>query len=139
MTMHENSTVVGVFDDSSRARDAIQALKDAGFAAQDIGILMKDRGDARDIAEETGTHAGEGAATGAIGGGILGGLAGWLVGIGALAIPGVGPFIAAGAFGAALAGAGIGAGIGAIAGALAGMGVPKEEADYYEGEVRSGR
>lgn len=139
MTQHDHSTVVGVFDDNERARDAIEALKDSGFAAQDIGILMKDKGDAKDMAEETGTHAGEGAATGLIGGGILGGLAGWLVGIGALAIPGVGPFIAAGAFGTALAGAGIGAGIGAIAGALVGMGIPKEEAEFYEGEVRSGR
>src|SRR6185312_6053691 len=92
-----------------------------------------------DMAAETGTHAGSGAATGAVTGGILGGLGGWLVGIGALAIPGVGPFIAAGAFATALTGAAIGAGVGAIAGALIGMGVPKEEAEYYEGEVKSGR
>src|SRR5438105_5947634 len=91
------------------------------------------------MAEETGTHAGSGAATGAVAGGLLGGLGGWLVGIGALAIPGVGPFIAAGAFATALGGAAIGAGVGAIAGALVGMGVPKEEAEYYEGEVKSGR
>ncbi len=138
MAQGTRTTVVGVFDENERAKDAIQALKDAGFAAEDIGVLMRDRGEARDLAQETGSRAGEGAATGAIGGGILGGLAGWLVGIGALAIPGVGPFIAAGAFGTALAGAGIGAGVGAIAGALAGMGVPKEEAEFYEGEVRGG-
>lgn len=139
LAMTRRSTVVGVFDDSDRARDAINALKDAGFNANDIGILMKDREQARDMAGETGSRAGEGAVSGAIGGGILGGLAGWLVGVGALAIPGVGPFIAAGAFGAALAGAGIGAGVGAIAGALVGMGIPQEEADWYEGEIRQGR
>src|SRR5205085_7687837 len=71
--------------------------------------------------------------------GILGGLGGWLVGIGALAIPGVGPLLAAGALGAALTGAAIGAGVGAIAGALVGMGIPEDEAKYYEGEVRVGR
>jgi uncharacterized protein (TIGR02271 family) len=133
------STVVGVFHDRDEARDAIEALKDAGFAAQDISILSPDKQATADIAEETGTHAGSGAATGAVAGGILGGVGGWLVGIGALAIPGVGPFIAAGAFAAALGGAAIGAGVGAIAGALVGMGIPEEEAKYYEGEVKSGR
>lgn len=139
METARRSTVVGVFDESDRARDAIQALKDSGFAASDISILMKDHGQAREMAEDTGTRAGEGAVTGAVGGGILGGLAGWLVGIGALTIPGVGPVIAAGAFGTALAGAGMGAGMGAIAGALIGMGIPTEEAEWYEGEVQRGR
>jgi uncharacterized protein (TIGR02271 family) len=72
-------------------------------------------------------------------GGLLGGLGGWLVGIGALAIPGIGPFIAAGAFASALGGAALGAGVGAIAGALTGMGVPKEQAEYYEGEAKAGK
>src|SRR5438874_3979695 len=135
----ERSTVVGVFDDRDDARKAIEALKDDGFTPDGISILSPDKQATRDMAEETGTHAGAGAATGAVTGGILGGLGGWLVGIGALAIPGVGPFIAAGAFATALGGAAIGAGVGAIAGALVGMGVPKEEADYYEGEVKSGR
>jgi uncharacterized protein (TIGR02271 family) len=133
------TTVVGVFRNPDEARDAISALKDAGFSGNDIGLLMKDRDETREMARETGSHAGEGAATGAVGGGILGGLAGWLVGIGAIAIPGVGPFIAAGALGTALAGAAIGAGVGAVAGALIGMGIPEEEAEWYEGEVRSGR
>jgi uncharacterized protein (TIGR02271 family) len=134
-------TVVGVFHSPDQARDAIEALKDQGFAADDIGILMHDREQAGDVARDTGvhSHAGEGAATGAVAGGILGGLGGWLAGIGALAIPGIGPLVAAGAFAAALGGAAIGAGVGAIAGALVGMGVPKEEAEYYEGEVRGGR
>src|ERR1051326_5278245 len=106
MTTTARTTVVGVFHDIEDARDAVEALKDAGFAAGDIGLLAHDRERGREVAEDTGTrsHAGEGAATGLVAGGILGGVGGWLVGIGALAIPGVGPFIAAGAFGAALNG-----------------------------------
>jgi uncharacterized protein (TIGR02271 family) len=141
MTMQttRGSTVVGVFEDRDDARDAIEALKDAGFDADTISILSPDKRATQDMADETGTHAASGAATGAVAGGILGGLGGWLVGIGALAIPGVGPFIAAGAFATALGGAAIGAGVGAIAGALVGMGVPEEHAKYYEGEARAGR
>lgn len=135
----QRSTVVGVFHDREDAREAIEALKDAGFAADSISVLSPDAHTTERMAEETGTHAGSGAASGLVAGGVLGGLGGWLVGIGALAIPGVGPFIAAGAFATALGGAAIGAGVGAIAGALVGMGVPKEEAEYYEGEVKSGR
>jgi uncharacterized protein (TIGR02271 family) len=140
-TTRRSTTVVGVFHNTDDARDAIDALKKADFPADSIGLLAHDRERSRELAEETGTrsHAGEGAATGLVAGGILGGLGGWLVGIGALAIPGVGPFIAAGALGAALTGAAIGAGVGAVAGALIGLGIPKEEAEYYEGEVRGGR
>jgi len=130
---------VGVFHDPDDAREAIEALKDADFASDTISILSPDKQTTQTMAEETGTQAGTGAATGAVTGGILGGLGGWLVGIGALAIPGVGPFIAAGALATAVAGAAIGAGVGAVAGALVGMGVPKDEAEYYEGEVKSGR
>lgn len=133
------STVVGVFENREDARDAIEALKDDGFAAETISILSPDKQATQQIAEDTGTHAGAGAATGAVTGGLLGGIGGWLLGIGALAIPGVGPFIAAGAFATALGGAAIGAGIGAIAGALMGMGVPEEHAKYYEGEAKAGK
>jgi len=115
-TTTRGSTVVGVFDDREDAREAIEALKDDGFTGDSISILSPDKQATQDIAEETGTHAGARAATGAVAGGILGGLGGWLVGIGALAIPGVGPFIAAGAFATSLGGAAIGAGLGAIAG-----------------------
>jgi uncharacterized protein (TIGR02271 family) len=139
MTMTGRSVAVGLFDDRERARQAIEALKDAGFRGDDISLLMPDRGEARDLAEETGTKAGAGAATGAVTGGILGGIGGFLVGIVALAIPGVGPFIAAGALATTLGGAAVGAGVGAIAGALIGMGIPEEEAKYYEQEVRGGR
>jgi uncharacterized protein (TIGR02271 family) len=135
----QRSTVVGVFRERDQAREAIEALKDAHFPPESISILSPDKQATETMAEETGTHAGSAAATGAVTGGILGGLGGWLLGIGALAIPGIGPFIAAGAFATALTGAAIGAGVGAIAGALVGMGIPKEEAEYYEGEVKSGR
>jgi uncharacterized protein (TIGR02271 family) len=140
MTTQERTTVVGVFESPHHAREAIERLKDEAFSASDISILTPDREEGRVVAEDTGSsHAGGGAATGAVLGGVLGGVGGWLVGIGALAIPGVGPFIAAGAFATALGGAALGAGVGAIAGALMGMGVPEEEAHYYEGEVRQGR
>jgi len=139
MTMTQRSTVVGVFHSRDRARDAIESLKDAGFAPDSISILTPDKGDTQAMADETGTQAGASAATGAVAGGVLGGLGGFLLGIGALAIPGIGPFIAAGAFASALGGAAIGAGVGAIAGALAGMGVPSDEAEYYEAEVKGGR
>src|ERR1700730_5889699 len=138
-TTTRGSTVVGVFEDRERAREAIEALKEDGFTGDSISILSPDKQATQEIAEDTGTHAGAGAATGAVTGGILGSLGGWLVGIGALAIPGVGPFIAAGAFAAALGGAAIGAGVGAIAGALVGMGVPEVHARYYEGEARGGK
>src|ERR1051325_4037959 len=134
-----SSIVVGVFEDHEQAREAIEALKDAGFNADSISVLSPDKQVTSDIAEDTGSHAGSGAATGAIAGGVLGGLGGWLVGIGALAIPAVGPFIAAGAFATALGGAAIGAGVGAIAGALVGLGIPEDEAKHYAEEVRGGR
>jgi hypothetical protein len=127
----QRSTVVGLFRERDQAREAIEALKDAHFPPDSISVLSPDKQATETMAEETGTHAGSAAATGAVTGGILGGLGGWLLGIGALAIPGVGPFIAAGAFATALTGAAIGAGVGAITGALVGMGIPKEEAEYY--------
>src|SRR5688572_20759709 len=139
MATTRREVVVGVFRDAERARDAISGLKDAGFSGSDISILMPDRQDASRMAADTGTSAETGAVTGAVTGGLLGGLAGWLVGIGALVIPGVGPFIAAGAFATALGGAAVGAGLGAIAGALMGMGVPEEHAKYYEGEAKAGK
>jgi uncharacterized protein (TIGR02271 family) len=139
MTTTPRSTVVGVFHDREDAREAIEALKEDDFNPDTISILSPDKQDTEEMADDTGTHAGSGAAGGAMAGGILGGLGGWLLGIGALAIPGIGPFIAAGALASAIGGAAIGAGVGAIAGALMGMGVPKEHAEYYEGEAKAGR
>lgn len=136
--MQTRDTVVAVFDERDDAQDAINALRDAGFRADDISILARDRDTAGQLAEDTGTEAAAGAATGALAGGLLGGVAGWLVGIGALAIPGVGPIIAAGPIAAALGGAAIGATTGGIIGALTGAGIPEDEAKYYDSEFRRG-
>ncbi|MCC7367798.1 MAG: general stress protein [Chloroflexi bacterium] len=136
--MQTRDTVVAVFDERDDAQDAINALRDAGFLADDISILARDRDTAGRLADDTGTEAATGAATGALAGGLLGGVAGWLVGIGALAIPGVGPIIAAGPIAAALGGAAIGATTGGIIGALTGAGIPEDEARYYDTEFRRG-
>lgn len=113
-------------------------LKDANFSNNDISVLFPDKETTRDFAHEKNTKAPEGAATGAGTGGVLGGALGWIVGIGALAIPGVGPFIAAGPIMAALGGAAIGAAAGGIAGGLIGLGIPELEAKRYEGKVKAG-
>ena len=136
--MQSRDTVVAVFEDRDDAQDAINALRDAGFMADDISILARDRDVSGQLAEDTGTEAAAGAATGALAGGLLGGVAGWLIGIGALAIPGVGPIIAAGPIAAALGGAALGAAGGGIIGALTGAGVPEDEARYYDQEFRRG-
>lgn len=136
--MQSRDTAVAVFDDRDDAEDAINALRDAGFAADSISVLARNRDTAGRLAEDTGTEAATGAATGAVAGGVLGGVAGWLVGIGALAIPGVGPIIAAGPLAAALGGAALGAATGGIIGALTGAGVPEDEAKFYDEEFRRG-
>jgi hypothetical protein len=136
--MQSRDTVVAVFDDRTDAQDAINALRDAGFMADNISILARDRDEAGRLAEDTGASVAAGAATGALAGGLLGGVAGWLVGIGALAIPGVGPIIAAGPLAAAIGGAAIGATGGGIIGALTGVGVPEEDARYYDTEFKRG-
>src|SRR5919108_6046523 len=136
--MQSRDTVVAVFDDRDDAQDAINALRDAGFMAEDISVLARDRDTAGRLAEDTGASVAAGAATGALAGGLLGGVAGWLVGIGALAIPGVGPIVAAGPLAAALGGAALGATGGGIIGALTGAGVPEEEATWYDQRVRGG-
>jgi hypothetical protein len=138
MPVYKNDTVIGLFRDSARAERAIRDLKDAGFTEGQIGILMQDRAEQRKFAEDTGTKAGEGAATGAATGGLLGGVVGLLAGVGALVIPGVGPIIAGGALASTLAGAGIGAAAGGLVGALIGLGIPEEEARYYERGFREG-
>jgi hypothetical protein len=143
----QRETVIGVFNDQMMAQRAIERLKDAGFAPSDIGILMQNQQGAQNLATQTGTKAGEDAGKGAVAGGVLGGLGGLLVGIGALAIPGIGPVVAAGPLAAGLGavlgstatGAVLGAGAGAIVGALVGMGVPENEARVYEDRFRQGR
>ncbi len=122
----------------SQAIDIVDDLKAAGFSNNSISVLLPDKHGTKDFAHERHTKAPEGATTGGVTGGILGGAFGWLVGIGALAIPGVGPFIAAGPIMAALGGAAVGGAVGGIAGALIGMGIPEYEAKRYEGKVRGG-
>src|SRR5205823_9586133 len=122
----------------AQACNIVSSLKSAGFSNNDVSVLLPDKSSTREFAHQKGTKAPEGAATGAGTGGALGGVLGWLTGIGALAIPGLGPFVAAGPIVAALAGAGALGAVGGIIGALAGMGIPEYEAKRYEGRVREG-
>jgi len=122
----------------AQAERIAQELKAAGFRGDDISVLFPDQSGTRDFAHEQNTKAPEGAAAGVSTGGLLGGGLGWLVGIGSLAIPGVGPFIAAGPIMAALAGAAVGAAAGGLTGALVGMGIPEYEAKQYDGKIRAG-
>lgn len=139
-------TVAALFQNRSEAEDAINALKARGFRGDQIGIALRDRTEQGQLIEDTGSKAADGAATGAVSGGLLGGVVGFLVGVGALAIPGIGPIVSAGVlttvFGAAgataLAGAGIGAATGGIVGGLIGMGIPETEAAYFETGFRKG-
>jgi len=125
--------------DEAQAVRIVEALKAAGFSNNDISVLLPDKGSTREFAHQKGTKAPEGAVAGAGTGGVLGGVFGWLVGIGSLAIPGLGPFIAAGPIMAALSGAAVGATAGGVIGALAGMGIPEYEAKRYEARLREGR
>jgi hypothetical protein len=122
----------------AQATMIVDHLKTAGFSGNDISVLFPDKSGTKDFAHEQHTKAPEGAAAGAGTGGVLGGTLGWLVGIGALAIPGLGPFVAAGPIMAALSGAAAGAAIGGLSGALIGMGIPEYEAKRYEGKVKDG-
>jgi len=120
------------------ADQIVNQLKTAGFSNNDISVLFPDKSTTHDFAHEKNTKAPEGAVAGAGTGGVIGGALGWIVGIGALAIPGVGPFIAAGPLLAALSGVAVGAAVGGIAGGLIGMGIPEIEAKRYEGKVKAG-
>jgi len=131
-------SVICIATSREQAEDIVGALKSADFSNNDISVLFPDKSTTRDFAHEKNTKAPEGAVTGAGTGGVLGGALGWLAGIGALAIPGVGPFIAAGPILAALSGAALGAAAGGIAGGLIGLGIPELEAKRYEGKVKQG-
>ena len=122
----------------NQADNIVEQLKNANFSNNDISALFADEGTSHDFAHEKNTKAPEGAVTGAGTGGVVGGALGWIAGIGALAIPGVGPFIAAGPIIAALSGAAIGATVGGIAGGLIGLGIPEIEAKRYEGKIKEG-
>jgi hypothetical protein len=132
------SSVICIAKTESQAIGIVNQLKAANFSNNDISVLLPDKSGTKDFAHEQHTKAPEGAATGGVTGGVLGGALGWLVGIGALAIPGVGPFIAAGPIMAALGGAALGGAVGGIAGALIGLGIPEYEAKRYEGKIKDG-
>ncbi|TWT13246.1 general stress protein [Planomicrobium sp. CPCC 101079] len=131
--------VVGSFNTENEAINAIEDLKRQGYNSEDISVLSKDKQETETVAGETDTNFVEGAATGATAGGALGGLGGVLAGMGALAIPGIGPIVAAGPVAAGLMGAAAGAGAGGLAGALIGMGVPDDEAEEYGRHFDEGR
>src|SRR5579863_4472151 len=124
--------VFGMARSENQAISIANQLVAAGFAENDISVLFPDKAGSRDFAHEQHTKAPEGAVTGASGGAVLGGALGWLAGIGALAIPGIGPLIAAGPIMATLAGMGFGGAAGGFGGALIGLGIPEYEAKRYE-------
>ncbi|MDB5386986.1 MAG: hypothetical protein JWM11_2632 [Planctomycetaceae bacterium] len=132
------SSVYCLVKSNSQAAAITDRLRIAGFSANDISALFPDKQGTRDFAHQNSTKAPEGAAVGVGSGAILGGALGWLAGVGALAIPGVGPLIAAGPIMAALSGAAAGGALGGISGALVGMGIPEYEAQRYEGKLREG-
>ena len=138
MASRKNIAVFGIYPDQLTAEDAVDSLKESGFRSTDISVLFPDNQGTRDFAHEKHTKAPEGAVTGGSSGAVIGGALGWLAGIGALAIPGVGPFIAAGPLMGMLGGIGVGTAIGGITGALIGLGIPEYEARRYEGRIRRG-
>ncbi|HBA84399.1 MAG TPA: DUF3341 domain-containing protein [Verrucomicrobia bacterium] len=133
-----NKSVFCITKTHEQAERIVEQLKTANFSNNDISVLFPDKESSRDFAHEKHTKAPEGAITGVGTGGVIGGALGWVAGIGALAIPGVGPFIAAGPIMAALSGAAVGATVGGIAGGLIGLGIPELEAKRYEGKVKKG-
>jgi hypothetical protein len=136
--MAKNKTVIGIVDSQSQAESIIYSLQRSGFPLHQISALLPDKRGTSDFAHEHNTKAPEGAVAGVASGGVIGGTIGLLAGIGALAIPGLGPFIAAGPLMATLSGAAAGAAVGGVAGALVGLGIPEIEAKKYEGKVRGG-
>jgi hypothetical protein len=134
----KNTAVYGIYRTRDAAENAVDRLLTAGYRNEDISVLLQDNVGTKDFAHEKQTKAPEGTATGAVAGGAIGGTLGLLAGIGALAIPGVGPLIAAGPIMATLAGIGSGGVVGGIIGALAGMGIPEYEAKRYEGRIKEG-
>jgi hypothetical protein len=134
----KNTAVFGIYPNRFAVEEAVEHLRKTGFRNTDISVLFQDNQGTKDFAHEKNTKAPEGVTTGVVAGGLAGGVLGWLVGIGALAIPGLGPLIAAGPIVAALAGAGAVGTLGGFVGALAGMGIPEYEAKRYEGRIREG-
>ena len=133
-----NSVVFGIFSTKEQVENAVAEMKRDGFRNADISVLFPYNEGTKDFALEKGTKAPEGAAAGAGSGAVIGGALGWLAGIGMLAIPGLGPFIAEGPIMALLGGVGVGAAVGGLTGALIGMGIPEYVATRYEGRIKGG-
>jgi len=131
-------SVICIVKTPSQAVEIVNRLRLLNFSENDISVLFPDKDGTKDFAHEQHTKAPEGATTGGVAGGLTGGVLGWLAGIGAIAIPGVGPFIAAGPIMAALGGAAVGGAVGGVTGALIGLGIPEYEAKRYEGKIKSG-
>ena len=134
----KNTAVYGIYSNRAAAEQAVDQLIDSGFRSEDVSVLLQDNQGTKDFAHEKSTKAPEGATTGATTGAAIGGTLGLLAGIGALAIPGVGPLIAAGPIMATLAGLGSGGLVGGVVGGLVGMGIPEYEAKRYEGRIKEG-
>ena len=134
----KNTSAYGIYRNRAELERGVDELRAANFRNADISVLFPDNVGSKEFAHEKNTKAPEGATTGATTGALIGGGLGWLVGIGALAIPGIGPFIAAGPIMAALAGVGAGGALGGLTGALIGAGIPEYEAKRYEGHVKNG-
>jgi hypothetical protein len=133
-----NIAVYGIYQNRVHVESAVDTLRREGFRNTDISVLFPENTTSKDFAVEKNTKAPEGAAAGGGSGAVIGGTLGWLAGIGLLAIPGVGPFIAAGPIMALLAGIGVGGTVGSLIGALVGMGMPEYEATRYEGRIKQG-
>ena len=136
--MSRNIAVFGLYSTEATVADGVDQLRLAGFRNTDVSVLFPENSGNKDLAHEKNTKAPEGAAAGAGSGALIGGALGWLAGIGLLAIPGLGPFIAAGPIMGLLSGVGVGGTIGGFTGALIGSGMPEYEAKRYEGRIRRG-
>jgi hypothetical protein len=131
-------SVYGIYGTRLMAEEAVEAMRAAGFRAEDISVLLPENVGTKDIGYEKHSKAPEHAAVGGTAGGVVGGILAWLIGIGVISIPGIGPFLAAGPIMTVLAGFGAGSVLGGLAGALTGVGIPEYEAKRYEGRIRSG-
>lgn len=134
-----NVAVYGVFHDRDKVRETVETLKNEGFRDSDISVVFPNQDETKQFAVEHNTKAPEGATAGGVTGIVAGGVLGWMAGIGMIAIPGIGPLLAAGPIVAALAGAGAVGAAGGLVGALIGMGVPEYEAKKYENDIKEGR
>jgi len=135
---NKKTAVFGIYRSRLQAEQSVDAILAAGFSNDDVSVLLPDSQSSKEFAHDKNTKAPEGTATGVTAGGVVGGTLGLLAGIGSLAIPGVGPFIAAGPIMGALAGLGVGGAVGGLIGALVGMGIPEYEAKRYEGRIKEG-